>query len=162
MTQRTYNQYCPMAHALDLIGERWTLLILRNLFLGPKRFSDLLRSLPGIGTNILTDRLKSLEANDLVQNRFLPPPAASSVYELTPYRRTLEDVMIAMAMWGAQSLGARQPDQRVMPDSLGLTIYILFKPAAGKLSGTLAIQIDAESATSNFGVAVQEGIITVD
>src|SRR5215510_5849567 len=128
MIQRTYNQYCPVAHSLDLIGERWTLLIIRNLFLGPKRFSDLLRSLPGIGTNILTDRLKSLEANDLVQKRFLPPPAASCVYELTPYGRTLEDVMIALAMWGAQSLGARQPDQPVMPDSVALTLYALFKP----------------------------------
>src|SRR5215813_9428854 len=124
MTQRTYNQYCPMAHSLDLIGERWTLLIIHNLFLGPKRFSDLLRGLPGIGTNILTDRLKSLEENGLVQNRFLPPPAASSVYELTPYGRSLEDVMIALARWGARTLGARQPDQRVMVDALGLTIYV--------------------------------------
>ena len=162
MTQRTYNQYCPVAHALDLIGERWTLLIIRNLFLGPKRFSDLLRSLPGIGTNILTDRLKSLEENDLVQNRFLPPPAASSVYELTPYGRTLEDVMIALAMWGAQSLGARQPDQPVMPDSLALTIYVLFKPAAAKLSGTYAIKIEEESFNANFGVTVHEGIISVE
>ena len=80
MTQKTYNQYCPLAHALDLVGERWTLLIIRNLFVGPKRFSDLARGLPTIGTNILTDRLKTLEGNGLIQTRFLPPPAASSVY----------------------------------------------------------------------------------
>ena len=106
MTQKTYNQYCPVAHALDLVGERWTLLIIRNLFVGPKRFSDLLRGLPGIGTNILTGRLKALEENGLIQSRFLPPPAASSVYELTPYGRSLQDVMVALALWGVQSLGA--------------------------------------------------------
>src|SRR5215475_11332621 len=103
MTQKTYHQYCPIVHALDLVGERWTLLIIRNLFAGPKRFSDLAHGLPGIGTNILTARLKALEESGLIQSRYLPPPAASSVYELTPYGRSLEDVMVALVLWGAQS-----------------------------------------------------------
>ncbi|NJM05348.1 helix-turn-helix transcriptional regulator [Candidatus Gracilibacteria bacterium] len=105
MPQRSYNQYCPIANALDLIGERWSLLIVRDLLLGPKRFSDLRNALPGIGTNILTDRLKGLEEAGIIARRVLPPPAASTVYELTPYGQLLDGPVQALAQWGGMTLG---------------------------------------------------------
>src|SRR6266571_937159 len=82
---KRYDQYCPIAHALELVGERWALLIVRELLHGPKRYTDLAAHLPGIGTNILASRLKDLEGCGVVAKRRLPPPAASQVYELTPY-----------------------------------------------------------------------------
>lgn len=125
MTQRSYNQYCPIAHALDLIGERWSLLIVRDLLLGPKRFSDLRAGLPGLGTNILTDRLKGLEEAGVIARRILPPPAASAVYELTPYGRGLDGPLQALAQWGGQSLGGIQPGQAPSRDSILLTVRAL-------------------------------------
>lgn len=125
MSQRSYNQYCPIAHTLDLVGERWSLLIVRDLLLGPKRFSDLREGLPGIGTNILTDRLKGLEQCGLITRRQLPPPAASAVYELTPYGQQLDGPIQALAQWGGQSLGARQPNQALSRDTILLTARAL-------------------------------------
>ena len=85
MGTRAYNQYCALAHALDIVGERWTLLIVRELLVGPRRFKDLLDGLPGISTNLLSNRLKGLEESGVLRRRItLPPPAASTVYELTP------------------------------------------------------------------------------
>ena len=86
---RRYHQYCPVARVLDVIGERWTLLIVRELLLGPRRFTDLADGLPGIGSSVLTTRLKQLEQTGLVAKRTLPPPAASVVYELTDEGRGL-------------------------------------------------------------------------
>ena len=81
---KRYDQYCPIAHSLGLIGERWTLLVVRELLYGPKRYTDLVAELPGIGTNILAARLKELESAGIVEKKKLPPPFASTVYELTP------------------------------------------------------------------------------
>jgi DNA-binding HxlR family transcriptional regulator len=103
--KRRYERYCPMAHALDLVGERWALLVVLELLHGPKRYSDLAEALPGIGTNILAARLRELEANGIVTRRTLPPPAASRVYDLTDYGRELRPVMRELALWGARSLG---------------------------------------------------------
>lgn len=125
MTPRSYHQYCPIAHALDLIGERWSLLIVRDLLLGPKRFSDLRAGLPGIGTNILTDRLKGLEEAGVIARRVLPPPAASAVYELTPYGQGLDGPLQALAQWGGQTLGNIQPGQAPSRDSILLTVRAL-------------------------------------
>jgi len=100
MSKRSYNQFCALALALDVIGERWTLLIVRELMLGPKRFTDIQDGLPGIGTNLLSARLKELEALELIHRYKLPPPAASTVYELTDKGRTLEDVITALTQWG--------------------------------------------------------------
>jgi DNA-binding HxlR family transcriptional regulator len=122
MSGKTYGQYCPIANALDMIGERWTLLIVRDLLLGPKRFSDLREGLPGIGTNILTDRLKGLEEAGVIGRRVLPPPAASAVYELTEYGRQLDAPIQALAMWGGQTLGRRTPELTLSRDSLVLTM----------------------------------------
>jgi DNA-binding HxlR family transcriptional regulator len=163
MTHRTYNQYCPLAHALDLVGERWTMLIIRNLFVGPKRFSDLLRGLPGIGTNILTTRLKALEENGLIQSRFLPPPAAASVYELMPYGRSLQDVMVSLALWGAQSLGTPKAGQVFSIEAVELTLYMLFMPVVtSNLSGIFAVKIESELFNASFWVKIQDAFITVE
>src|SRR2546421_12497777 len=98
---RSYQQFCGIARALDLAGERWALLVVRELVLGPKRFTDLRAGLPGIGSNVLAARLKELEQNGVVARRRLPPPAASAVYELTEYGRELEEVVLAFGRWGA-------------------------------------------------------------
>jgi DNA-binding HxlR family transcriptional regulator len=102
---KTYDQYCPIAHALDLVGERWSLLIVRELIHeGPLRYSDLHARLEGCGTNILAARLKALEKGGVVRRRRLDPPAASWVYELTEYGWGLRDVLHVLAHWGARSL----------------------------------------------------------
>ena len=105
---KCYDQYCPMAHALDLVGERWSLLIVRELLEDDQlRYSDLHARLPGCGTNILAARLKTLEQGGVVRRRKLDPPAASWVYELTEYGAGLREVLHVLAHWGARSL--RQP-----------------------------------------------------
>jgi DNA-binding HxlR family transcriptional regulator len=102
---KSYDQYCPIAHALDLVGERWSLLIVRELLEdGALRYSDLHARLEGCGTNILAARLKALEKGGVVRRRRLDPPAASWVYELTQYGRGLRDVLHVLAHWGARSL----------------------------------------------------------
>ena len=102
---KSYDQYCPIAHALDLVGERWSLLIVRELLEdGALRYSDLHARLEGCGTNILAARLKALEKGGVVRRRRLDPPAASWVYELTEYGRGLRDVLHVLAHWGARSL----------------------------------------------------------
>lgn len=103
---RSYDQYCPVAHALDLVGERWSLLVVRELLEeGPLRYSDLHARLDGCGTNILAARLKVLERGGVVRRRRLDAPAASWVYELTAYGEGLRAVLHVLAHWGARSLG---------------------------------------------------------
>jgi DNA-binding HxlR family transcriptional regulator len=102
---KSYQQYCPIAHALDLVGERWSLLVVRELLHeGPLRYSDLHARLEGCGTNILAARLKALEAGGVLRRRRLDPPAASWVYELTEYGQGLQAVLHVLAHWGARSL----------------------------------------------------------
>jgi DNA-binding HxlR family transcriptional regulator len=98
--RKSYKQYCGVAKALDMIGERWTLLILRDLLLGPRRYSDLLSNLPGITTNLLALRLKDLEAAGIVAHSPHPPPGRAAAYELTPVGRELEPVLLALGRWG--------------------------------------------------------------
>jgi DNA-binding HxlR family transcriptional regulator len=103
---KAYRQYCPVAHALDQVGDRWELLIVRELMLGQRRYTDLAEALPGIGSNVLATRLRELEASGIVRKTKLPPPFAVSVYELTDYGRKLDDVLRALARFGAHTLGA--------------------------------------------------------
>ena len=102
MGKRSYGQHCTVARALDVVGERWTLLLVRELMTGPKRFKDLLDGLPGIGTNLLASRLKALEGHGVVGRATLPPPAGSGVYELTGLGRSLGPVVVALSRWGAK------------------------------------------------------------
>jgi DNA-binding HxlR family transcriptional regulator len=100
-----YDQYCPIAHALGAVGERWSLLIVRELLHGPRRYTDLAEALPGIGTNILATRLRELESANVLAKRKLPPPTPVTVYELTEQGRGLHPVLHELARWGARSLG---------------------------------------------------------
>jgi len=127
---KRYDQYCPVAHALDLIGERWALLVVRELMHGPKRYTDLAEHLPGIGTNILASRLRDLEACGVVTKRTLPPPAASRVYELTDYGRSLKAVMRELALWGARSLGPPTAEDELFPGWLENALDTVLVPVA--------------------------------
>ena len=104
MKNRSYNQFCALAYALDIVGERWTLLIVRELLAGPRRFKDLIDGLPGISTNLLSERLKSLEEQGILRRRILPPPAGSTVYELTSLGQALEKAVLELGKWGSQLL----------------------------------------------------------
>src|SRR5256714_5332320 len=110
-----YDQYCPVAHALDVVGDRWALLVVRELIQGPKRYTDLAEVLPGIGTNILAARLRDLEKAGVIAKKTLPPPAASRVYELTDYGLELKPVMRELALRGAPSLGPPPTDHELLP-----------------------------------------------
>jgi DNA-binding HxlR family transcriptional regulator len=126
---KSYNQYCPIAHALDVVGERWSLLIVRELIEHDQlRYSDLHANLPGCGTNILAARLKELERNGVVRRRRLPPPAASTIYELTEYGQELRPVMHLLAHWGARSLGPPTDDVDLEPGWLAGALEMAFPP----------------------------------
>lgn len=107
---RSYDQFCPLARSLDVLGERWTLLVVRELRLGPKRFTDLREGLPGVGPTLLAGRLRNMQAAGLVRRRKLPPPAAVNVYELTEAGEELAPAMVALSRWGMRYMGARKPD----------------------------------------------------
>ena len=127
---KRYEQYCPMAHALDLVGDRWALLIVRELMHGPKRYTDLTDCLQGIGTNILATRLRDLEAHGIVSRRTLPPPAASKVYELTEYGRELRPALRELALWGARSLGPPAAREELFEGWLANAMDIVVAPLA--------------------------------
>jgi DNA-binding HxlR family transcriptional regulator len=107
---RSYAQLCGIATALDVIGDRWSLLVVRDLLLGPLRFSDLADGLPGIGTNTLTARLKQLEVTGVVHRQLLPMPDRGTVYELTTYGRELEPILLALGRWGTKSMAGLPSD----------------------------------------------------
>jgi DNA-binding HxlR family transcriptional regulator len=126
-TTRTYDDGCAAAHALDLVGERWALLVVRELLLGPKRFTDLRLGLPHVSPNVLAQRLRDLEAVGVVRRGKLPPPAASKIYELTEWGRDLEPVIIALGRWGVRS-PTKPPDAELGIDSLILSFRTMFDP----------------------------------
>jgi DNA-binding HxlR family transcriptional regulator len=127
---RRYDDYCPVAHALGLVGERWALLVVLELMRGPKRYTDLAENLRGIGTNILASRLRDLEAAGVVTKRTLAPPAASKVYELTDYGRELRPVIRELALWGARSLGPPSAGDELFPGWLANALDTVVAPLA--------------------------------
>jgi DNA-binding HxlR family transcriptional regulator/putative sterol carrier protein len=129
MNGRSYNQFCALAYALDAVGERWTLLIIRELLTGPRRFTDLIDGLPGISSNLLSERLKGLMQQGIISRRLLPPPAGSTVYELTPLGLALESPVLELGKWGSHFLPASL--EGVALPSLGamaLAIKAFFHP----------------------------------
>jgi DNA-binding HxlR family transcriptional regulator len=130
VANRRYGQFCGFARALEVVGERWTMLIVRDLLVGPKRFTDLLRGLPGIPTNGLTARLKELEPDGVVRRRALSHPDRSVIYELTDYGRELEATVDALGRWGAKALGDPRPGEVVTLDSMMTAMRSTFQPAA--------------------------------
>jgi DNA-binding HxlR family transcriptional regulator len=147
---KRYDQYCPIACSLGLVGERWTLLVVRELMHGPKRYTDLVDGLNGIGTNILAARLKELEAAGLVEKRKLPPPAASTVYELTPTGQELRPVLHELARFGARLMGP-PPLEALDPGWLVDALDLALSPISP--AGRLAFRIGDEEASLVDGVA---------
>jgi DNA-binding HxlR family transcriptional regulator len=155
---RTYGQYCGIARALDLVGERWALLVIRELVLGPKRFTDLRHGLPGVATNILTQRLKQLERDGVVQRRVLPPPAASTVYELTEYGRELEPVLLAFGRWGAKRLGQYTPEEEIQGGWFCVALKAYFRPEAAKtVRATIDLGLDGE----RYALKIDRGALDI-
>lgn len=140
--KRSYDDGCAAAHALDLVGERWALLVVRELTLGPRRFTDLRTGLPGISPNVLAQRLQDLEAASIVVRRKLPPPAAVWVYELTDWGHELEPVICAIGRWAARS--PRLPEGLPMSvNSLILSFRTMFDPdAAGDFEARIELRLD--------------------
>jgi DNA-binding HxlR family transcriptional regulator len=156
---RPYSQYCPVAHSLELVGERWTLLIVRDLLKSPKRYGDLLAGLPGLGTNILAARLRELEEGGVVQKRRLPPPANVNVYELTEYGEQLEEVIQALGRWGFRSLGPPPADCPMPEGWLVQGSRTMFDPMGARdLVESYEVRCGDELAT----IRIAEGTIQSD
>lgn len=154
-----YDQYCPVCHALGLVGERWALLVVRELLRGPKRYTDLLGGMPGIGTNVLAARLRELEEGGVVRKRKLPPPAASTVYELTEYGQELEEPLYALARWGARSLGPPGKGDDMYPDwGLNAFAALIDPEAARGVTETYVLRIGDDVYT----VKLIDGLLHVD
>jgi DNA-binding HxlR family transcriptional regulator/putative sterol carrier protein len=132
MKTRSYGKYCGIAHALELVGERWALVLVSDLIRGPKRFSELQRGQPRIPSNVLSARLKELEDAGVVRRRVLPRPASGVGYELTEYGRELEDVVLQLGAWGAKSMSEPRPDDVATVDSVYLALRGTFRPEAAR------------------------------
>jgi len=135
---RTYGDRCGIARALDAVGDRWALLVVRELLLGPKRFTDLRAGLPRVSPDVLAQRLRDLEQHDVLRRDHLPPPAASHVYELTERGRELKPVIIELGRWGS-----REPpnDGPLGPDAAVIALMTMF---AGDLEGTFELRLDGQ------------------
>jgi DNA-binding HxlR family transcriptional regulator len=158
LSERSYRQYCGVARALDLIGERWALLVVRELALGPKRFTDLRQGLPGIATNVLSLRLRQLERDGVVARRRLPPPAASTVYELTDHGQELVPVMLALGRWGARGLGTRKPHESLRAEWLAVALKAFFEPAAAE---GLAAKVALDFGEAQYTLELADGQLEV-
>ncbi|GAA2553346.1 winged helix-turn-helix transcriptional regulator [Winogradskya consettensis] len=147
MSKRAYGQFCGVAKGLTIIGERWALLIVRDLLVGPRRYTDLRKGLPAIPTNVLSSRLKELEGDGVIRRRAMAHPDRAVVYELTEYGRELEDVVIHLGRWGSQSLTTPADGEVVTTDSLIMALRTTFR---------------AEEATGvHLGFQVNVGDITI-
>ncbi len=163
MPEFRYAQFCPLARAAELVGERWTLLVVRELLLGPQRFSDLRRRLPGLSSSVLAERLARLEERGLVARRAAGPPAPAALYELTETGRALRPVAVELARWGLRFLGSPQPGDHFEPDwvRLGLACFARTTPSPARAyairipdgDGEVAIHV----AGGRRGTVVREG-----
>ena len=156
---KSYNQYCGLAYALDIIGERWTLLIIRELIAGPRRFTDLMAGLPGISTNLLSERLKRLEQQGILSRHTLPPPAGSTVYELTSLGQALEKTLLELGKWGSQFVPPSAEGATLLNvGSYALTLRTFFRPEQAQgVNETYELRIDHEV----LQVQIKEGEIHV-
>jgi DNA-binding HxlR family transcriptional regulator len=149
-SKRTYGDVCGVARALDLVGERWTLMIVRELLLSPKRFTDLRAGLPHVGPDVLTQRLKDMDAAGLVRRRTLPPPAAAKVYELTALGRRLEPVVMALGDFGSH-LPVPEGELCMSFDSHILSLRTLFRGPARDMRVQLILDDQPFAATVHHG-----------
>jgi DNA-binding HxlR family transcriptional regulator len=139
--RRSYDQYCSAARALDAVGDRWTLLIVRELLGGPRRYTDLHADLPGVSTDVLASRLKDMERDGLTTRRRLPPPGAAYVYELTTRGQELLPVLQALGEWGAPALGERGPTDAVRAHWFALPL-LRGLDAAGAGEGLVEVHLE--------------------
>jgi DNA-binding HxlR family transcriptional regulator len=154
---RTYGDSCGVARALDLVGERWALLVARELLLGPKRFTDLRAGLPHVSPDVLSQRLRELEEAGVVSRRTLAPPAGSRVYELTDWGRELEPVVLGLGRWGSRA-PFPPGDAELGVDAMVLALKTLFDAdAAGDLSASYELRLGEQ----RFAARVEQGRFAV-
>ncbi|MFD5794823.1 winged helix-turn-helix transcriptional regulator [Streptomyces diastatochromogenes] len=153
--RRSYDQYCSAARALDLVGDRWTLLIVRELLAGPRRYTDLHADLPGVSTDVLASRLKDMERDGLTSRRRLPPPGAAYVYELTERGRELLPVLQALGKWGEGELGERRPTDAVRAHWFAL-------PLLRALPGEGIVEVRLEEGEFHLHAGAEEGPVYGD
>ncbi|MEJ1197246.1 MULTISPECIES: winged helix-turn-helix transcriptional regulator [unclassified Streptomyces] len=139
--RRSYDQYCSAARALDTVGDRWTLLIVRELLAGPRRYTDLHADLPGVSTDVLASRLKDMERDGLTTRRRLPPPGAAYVYELTARGSELLPVLEALGAWGAGELGERRPTDALRAHWFALPLRRALREA-GVAEGLIEVRLE--------------------
>ena len=157
MSRRRYGQFCPLAKALDVLGERWTLLIVRELLSGPKRYTDLRAGLPGLATDLLATRLRELTEAGVVDRREVPPPTPATVYELTPRGHALRPAILELARWGRPLL-LDPADDRLPDSALLLGLEVAFHPdAAAGLDETYDLEVDGQ----RVAVRVHHGTVEV-
>jgi DNA-binding HxlR family transcriptional regulator len=156
MPRRSYDHYCGIARALDRLGERWALLIVRELLVGPRRYSDLLADLPGISTDVLATRLRELEGDGLVSRAHGGPRA----YELTPDGAALAPVLDALADWGLERLGERSPGDALRGHWLGAPLARRLRPLSATVAGTVEVRLGEGSVhllVAPDGVRLRDG-----
>ncbi|WP_345672006.1 winged helix-turn-helix transcriptional regulator [Streptomyces similanensis] len=153
--RRSYDQYCSAARALDLVGDRWTLLIVRELLAGPRRYTDLHADLPGVSTDVLASRLKDMERDGLAGRRRLPPPGAAYVYELTERGRALLPVLQALGEWGRPELGEPRPTDAVRAHWFAL-------PLLRALDGEGLVEVRLEEGVFHLHVGAVSGPVYGD
>ncbi|MBF4998453.1 transcriptional regulator [Nocardia sp. BSTN01] len=160
VTRRSYNQYCGLSRSLDLVGERWTLLVVRELMSGPKRYSDLADALDGIGTSLLANRIKQLHEDGLITREHLPPPAASQVYTLTPTGRELAAALVPLALWGMRHRldEPRRPDENYRAEWSLVFLAALIDPA-----DTVGVRVTVQFRLDDSAAAlsIEDGAIRV-
>lgn len=157
-TTRTYRDACGIPRALDRVGGRWALMIVRELVLGPKRFTDLRAGLPNASPNVLSERLHELEDAGVVRRRKLPPPAPARVYELTEWGAELEAVLSALGRWGARAPQAPE-DCGMSEDAHLLSLLTLFDPS---LAGDFSTVLDLRLGDERFRAEVAEGELEIE
>ncbi|MFG3289032.1 winged helix-turn-helix transcriptional regulator [Streptomyces sp. NPDC048179] len=153
--RRSYDQYCSAARALDVVGDRWALLIVRELLAGPRRYTDLHADLPGVSTDVLASRLKDLERDGITARRRLPPPGAVYVYELTVRGRELLPVLQALGKWGEAELGERRPTDAVRAHWFAL-------PLLRALDGEGLVEVRLGEGDFHLHVGVEDGPVYGD
>lgn len=158
MAAREYGQFCGLARAMEMVGERWTLLIVRNLLSGPQRYTDLRKGLPAIPTNILSTRLKQLEEAGLATRRALPHPERAVVYELTDYGRDLEPALIALGRWGARTMTEPRPGEVVTAESVAMAFRTTYRPQA---AGDATVGYEVRMGEFTLRIQISAGALTV-
>jgi DNA-binding HxlR family transcriptional regulator/putative sterol carrier protein len=153
-SKRSYGDACGIARALDVVGERWALMVVRELLLGPKRFTDLRGGLPHVSPDVLAQRLRDLEQAGVVHHRRLPPPYASKVYELTPGGRALEPVLIELGRWGGAYAPPPGDGMCMSLDAYIVSLRTLFDP---ERAGDFAARVELRLGDERFRVVIADG-----